>query len=965
MPDLECRSIAHRVECRVVQQFLHVSVLTLDISKQRRMVGCHCAATCARGRVGMCLSRHAPCTRGMIVLAVSTLPGTQAGNRLHAATAMKRLDCSREARPHPDQFLMHSPDDNAMHHCFRWLLCMSVALTLLVTSTRADAQDAAATVKHWPGWQIAAGKVGDDTPLTIRQDDDAESTRTVTEGEGDAAEEVQQHTALVQRVSRRQIAKVKELRLAVTPLVKWEEVEPGIYDIKARIKYDGDTGVIGTPIVLGVEVEGAGGRGAERGFQPCDMDEPDVYQIVSFRFEVSPEGDKRLAARQTRYAGRPGTWIDEAYPNRAKASSTPSSAKARVPPGFRVYIELPQTKYDVKSGRPPNHLRSVSVDWVRIEKVDPSPSITVRYVRPQLLWNRPDRKNKFHISLENFTDQAQTRTLRVALTGGLFDERVVASHEVTLDAGASQVIEVDWAPDANTDRWGHEVNASIMRGQKVESFARDYFGVHPRVYDIHVNGTRIRSVDPFRHPESMKNITEVFGATWGDCAGIMPPGDEWVQGMLGSGAVHSFKLVNAMVDGNAAQGIASHMYLYAGGTGTALMDLAVKHPEWIASRVVAPDNLYAKRAAREQEIADHDWEANGHPGGGGQVPHIEQHLKHQFPELKAKIEREAVEFVKRSRYMGIRFDVGIFAPGGTRTVLGTPTGIDVGDPHKHAAKNFKDFRAKMLEVDPHFEFGANMDSYAYLDHVGLRDVTPPPAEEYAEFVAFANAHGMFMDEGTMNAPLFRHPMNRWEDAVYGIAQRTQMARRYGGVYQTFSPHRDGSGHFAHDDIYWAIINIACGSHYYGSFAAPPYSNASVGQFITRFSEFFYDPRLRHIDDAYDRIFADTLAELWYTDTAVAADLSDGRKRYVIPLINPPVVERLRRNKVCELPPAIDEAFPLEIAMPNGFSKATATLLTWEPDVRAKPLVCTVDAGNATVTCPPFKLFQVVVVEFEK
>ena len=110
-----------------------------------------------------------------------------------------------------------------------------------------------------------------------------------------------------------------------------------------------------------------------------------------------------------------------------------------------------------------------------------------------------------------------------------------------------------------------------------------------------------------------------------------------------------------------------------------------------------------------------------------------------------------------------------------------------------------------------------MDSWAYLENVGVRGVKPPDPETYPEFVAFAKAGGMFMDEGTMSAPLLDHYMNRFEDALWSMVQKREMARRYGGVYQLFSPHRDGTGHFAHDDIYWTTMIIAAGCTYVGSF----------------------------------------------------------------------------------------------------------------------------------------------------
>ena len=257
-----------------------------------------------------------------------------------------------------------------------------------------------------------------------------------------------------------------------------------------------------------------------------------------------------------------------------------------------------------------------------------------------------------------------------------------------------------------------------------------------------------------------------------------------------------------------------------------------------------------------------------------------------------------------------------------------------------------------------------MDTWAYLYQVGNREVTPKPPETYPEFVAFARSGGMLMDEGTMNAPFFTHYMNRFEDMVWSMAQKAECCRTYGGVYQLFSPHRDSNGYFAHDDIYWAVTIVATGSFYVGRLSAPPYSEGSVGEFVTRFSEFLRSKQLRLLPDAADKITVDTETEVWFAETAVWQDVGK-RRRYVIPLINPPVNERMRLNKTNELPPPITEPFPITVAVPEGYRTGEAWMLTWEPRVEAKRLTATVADGELKVTFPGLQLFRVLVVEFAK
>ncbi len=674
------------------------------------------------------------------------------------------------------------------------------------------------------------------------------------------------------------------------------------------------------------------------------------------RFEVSAT-DKLLHARHARHAINPRRYYHEAYPDAEPKPAPPPPSR-----GFSIRLELPQTKYDSQSGRPPNSLRSVNLDWIRIRKIQPSPSITVRYVRVQKLWIRPGTPNTFQIALENFTDQPQKRTLALTLTRGFDEAQEIYRQDVELAPVKATTSDIPWPTTSQTPHWGYEVRADILAGETVESTARDFFQVSPHVYPVHIMGSNCRRNDPFRQNESYQNLVEVFGATPGDCARVMPKEDAWMSGMFSGGTAMTMKIVQAMTRGNRENGIASHMYLFAGGTGMAMMDIYVEHPEWVGSRADATDILYRLMKERTDAIRQHDWSKGFIDPAHADVPHIECHLNHWFPELKQRIEQQTLEFVRATGYEGIRFDVGIFGPRTNKTILGTTLPFDMKDAQTHAAQNFIDYRDKLQAEFPGFEFGANMDTWAYLEQVGNRNVTPEPPEKFPEFVAFAQSGGMFMDEGTMSAPFYDHYMNRWEDALWGMAQKRDMAGRFGGVYQLFSPHRDGNGYFAHDDIYFAVCIIASGSHYVGHFSAPPYTRDSIGEFITRFSEFYWNPFRRLLPDARDTIFVDAPADVWFADVTSYENIGNTR-RYIIPLINPPVVERLRRNKINELPPPIEEPFNVEIQLPDGFTKADAWMLTWEPTVMARKLPAAIDGDTVTVPFPALQLFRTLVLDF--
>ncbi|GDY22542.1 hypothetical protein LBMAG56_38890 [Verrucomicrobiota bacterium] len=808
----------------------------------------------------------------------------------------------------------------------------------------------------WPAWTIPAAPIKTGTDLSFLPDADALSKRPTTNDTGQA---ILENSALQLRVNRREIVR-GPIPIATTPVVAWTNIVPGVYRITARVKYAGDFQSIGTPIVLGVTTTISNRQAkAEQSYYAFDLAEPEIYSEISLLYEVDPTLSKQLPARRPRHAWHHADFLAEAYPGGTNRPAPPPPTVIKPPHGLQISLSLPRTAYNVGAGLPPNSLRTVTVDWLRCERIAPSLGLTVRHVRTQKRWLRPGEEQSFHTAVENFTREPLTRTLVLVLERGWGESQELTRQELTLAPGENKALTLPWLTTTNTAQFGWEIRAETRAGDKIESSSRDFFSIHQRAYEVQIAGGNHRRLDPFREKESPQNLMEVFAATPGDCAQLLPKTDAWICGM--SAVAQSYPIVRAVTSHNRAMGVATHMYLFAGGTGEAVMDMHIRRPDWLGGHPNATDQVYYLRSAAREALQKHDYTQG--PFAMPKIPHIEVSLNHWFPELMDQITRDAIEFAKRTGYEGIRFDVGLFAPNRTVSILGQKLPFQETDKMQHAAKNFQQFEQALRRAFPNFEFGANMDSWAYLENVGLRGITPPAPETYPEFIAFAKAGGMFMDEGTMSAPLLDHYMNRFQDALWSMSQKREMARRFGGVYQLFSPHRDGSGHFAHDDIYWTTMTIASGSTYIGSYSAAPYSEDSPGEFITRYSEFFRSPGLRPLTNAEDLIYLDSPSVLWFADTAVAEDRGRTR-RYVIPIINPPVHERMRRNKSNELPPPINDPFRIEVKIPAGFRTARAWMLTWEPRVAAIPLPTTLADGKARVQFPGLKLFRTLVMEFE-
>ena len=840
---------------------------------------------------------------------------------------------------------------------------LSTALLLPVMSAQAADPVPAATPPgriSWAGWQIPAETVADNGALAIVADDQAESVREKTADGKDGAK-VKEKSALLRRVTRQAIAKA-DLPLAVTPPMRWKQLRPGLYRVSARIKFDGSAGVIGTPLRLAVQPVHITPDGRSNGVTGIDtafgqsffgyeFKEAGQYQVVSFLYEVDPTGKKR---RQIEEPIAPSWMI-------AKLGQT-SLLKPRSPPGDGVMIvfNLPRTKYNPQAGLPPNSVRSVSLDWIAIEPVEAAPAITVRHVLAQKRWLRPGDKTAFEVGLENFTAVPQQRQLRLVLVRGLAENQTLNEQALSLATGEGKVLSIPWETTKDTPVWGYEVRAEIRNGDTVESSARDFFSVSPGAYAVHVMGTKFRTEDPFREHGSYANLVEMFGSTVGDMALLTSPDEQWNGGMMN--VPYSYEATRLAIQHNSSLGVQTITYLFAGGTGIPAMDLYVQKPEWFAARMYGTDLLYRKNMEGREIVRKFDFRKD--TWQELLLPHMEIGLNFWDPALMERITKDTTEFVKRTGYGGIRFDVGMFGPRTDTTPYGEKLPIDMKDAMTIGAKNFNGYCEALQKSYPGFEFGANMDTWAYLDNVGKRGQPPPDPLTFPEFVAFAKAGGMLMDEATMDAPNYRHYMNRFEDALWAMCQKREVCRRFGGIYQLFSPYRDSMGYFAHDDIYWTVMILASGSYYVGSFSPLPYSEDSAGQFITRFGEYLRSKGLKPLPEAADKILVDATGNVWYADSAVWEDLGN-RRRYVVPLINAPVAERMRRNKTGEFPPPIDQPFPIEVTVPAGYAKASSWMLTPEPRIAAEPLAVTLQGGRARVKFPALQLFRVLVMEFEK
>jgi hypothetical protein len=95
-----------------------------------------------------------------------------------------------------------------------------------------------------------------------------------------------------------------------------------------------------------------------------------------------------------------------------------------------------------------------------------------------------------------------------------------------------------------------------------------------------------------------------------------------------------------------------------------------------------------------------------------------------------------------------------------------------------------------------------------------------------------------------------------------------------------------------------------------------------------------------------------------------ADLGDGRRRLVLHLLNPPVVDVTHQNLALKTPAPLRN-LPVMIALPPGAKVTGAWALNPIPTARHVPLTPQTNGGSVTLTVPEVRFWTVLVVEYSE
>jgi len=793
--------------------------------------------------------------------------------------------------------------------------------------------------------------------------------------------------ALNVRVDKR-IIRDADIPIVRTPGLTRDQAPVGLYRVTARIKLSGMLNVIGTAIHFASTpppVENA--RYVDPTLHGFHFKTEDAYQEFSYLVEVvEPDFITQRPIRleaQGALGNFPGTrerWL------RLKAGTEPTSTqkfeqereKLRQDPARRkqaldqwsretLFADLTFLRTPIKGyGRTYNSIQSLTVDWIQIERLDTPTTLTVRQVLPQKVWPRPGDEQTFRVWLHNRTGKDQKGQLRLKVIHGLQSEIEVGTREVALADGQYAIVDVPWQTEKAKDLWGCQVVAEVLAEGKAVSSADEVFSVHQNPWAVMNFGGANRSRNPYHELPYYRNYCESFGVTPGDSLKVWPdePDLPYFTGM--SGYLTSVDHQRYLAEHNRTVGVASFMYLCGNGSGLPVQEAYLRHPEWFPDRIRWSDQaeeLERDNRKRMLEI----WQKDGaFDFKEFKTLHVEALPNGAFDEFVQQMTDGIIKNMTYVGYDGIRWDTygGVNVMSTTRMGVKAGTGDAAKDAAQSAAKMRKlrdDIRAKA----PNYTEGFNGTPGGITSMFYERGEKRPDVDATPCFRAALEGGASLMDEGWMNAIGYTDPRNVARDYLYAARNECDTARRAGGFFHTFSPMRDGTPYFSSSIVYYTLLVVMAGAQYPGSFACTPGSETGLAHFATRFSEFLWDNKLMWLQNAGKIVRVDAPNELWFDETVVWRDLPDGRRRYVIPLVNPPTFERFLQDRFGELPRPIREPFAMEVKVPDGFSQAEVWMLSAEPRAAATHLKASVAAGAVSFEVPDLILYRVIVVEFQR
>jgi hypothetical protein len=386
-----------------------------------------------------------------------------------------------------------------------------------------------------------------------------------------------------------------------------------------------------------------------------------------------------------------------------------------------------------------------------------------------------------------------------------------------------------------------------------------------------------------------------------------------------------------MVAGGHAQGIRAIVYERYSGGGSAGLEAVRRHPEWVQS---SEGVLGIDRQVQQFE----EWDKEKPTNSRGWIE-IRQNLSQ--PDLFEHSVQELAESTRIFGWDGARWDgtykepTEWYNPDGTLGGKLTPEQAEAKN-----ADNMRRYKEAARKVNPHFVVGVNW--------YGLDYVMSSNPRETAEI---CRGGGIIMNEWIRNSADLQEPLHLWANYARYLAEDVERAKRMGGYY---GPILDIHNHASADSRYKVIFALAAGAH--------PYYDTLWGAFITRYSDYLWDPALTRI--ATPQPLVSVPDTVWWKHWVFERRQDATHKQLIIHLVNPPTHPGVGESPKAEDLPKPLAALPVTFLPPltDGWTPVRVTRLNPEPMTCDTLPLRNAEGGACAISVPELPLWNILVID---
>jgi hypothetical protein len=766
----------------------------------------------------------------------------------------------------------------------------------------------------------------------------------------------------------------------------------GLYRVTARMRMQGMLNSLGTGITL------AAGGANRRTLYPNEFNEENVYQDFTLDFEVrapdvlTREADdfvkdltnrmkltpEQVGALSKSLKARPGQLFVPETNAPVKFTERDvqlinyfGASPARIPLTLSFESSAPLSR---SVATPQPSLRRLTIDTISVAKLPVPDGLVLRAIEPQYAWRRPGERQVFRVTLQNPGGKDRSARLRLTVRYGLDGSLVLGEKPVAVKPGLRQTMEWNWDIPKGHHSWGQEIEAALVEGGKTQDVARGWFGVHLRntAVMIPINSEWNTTVQ-WRHPYAPKpkvsNHDEFWAPTPYDSAGLVPEDITKPYLTGNSGKLDSIEGHAARVRKNKEAGVASYFYLEGHGTGIKAWDLYLDKPEQVATVTPIADQFYLARKECVEKVIP-EWLKTDRSAKIELGPHVQFVMYNGlFKEPVDRVINGAIELVRLVGFDGIRWDSCQPFQAFNYSVIGQNFGKTEKELFDISVANFRRFTNEIRAKYPNFEWRMNAGIGALM----TKPEDPFDFDKAREIVA-KDFHAIFMaDDAGIEEEGWGHSYPGFADYKNVCLNYLRAARYETAAYKSVGGHHahmhntHPGGFYTPDCIYLQSFTLLGGAHMDSCNYAPmPDSEMDLGVYAARFSEFFWDTKLRPLEKIADKVSLNTEEDIWSSEAGFEKDTERGTRLYTVILINPPPTERWLKNRFGVLPAPIRKPIGVTVKLPDGYRKVRGvSLLDYSPYPAVKPLAFKTEAGKVSFEIPELVIFKVAAVEFEK